>query len=70
MDPITLALIPLAIQIGRNIEQAQIAFNTAPLEYRKQFYERLAKLESIGDPVLELVLDGVKKAIALNQPHS
>jgi hypothetical protein len=65
MDPITLSLIPLATQALKVVEQAQISFNTAPAEYRDQYYKRLAKLEALWDPVIEKIAGHLAKNLDL-----
>lgn len=63
MDPLSLVIIPLATQALRVIEQAQISFNNAPTEYRDQYYKRLAKLESIWDPVIDRIAAHLAKSL-------
>jgi len=68
MDPISLILIPLATQALRVIEQAQIAFNNSPPEYRDQFYKRLAKLEGLWDPLIDRIVAYLSHAMPVPAP--
>lgn len=54
-------LLPLATQVLKVIEQAQISFNNAPPEYREQYYKRLARLESLFDPLLDRIVAAIEK---------
>lgn len=40
-------ILPLATQILRVVEQAQITFNNAPDEYKAKYFERLADRKSV-----------------------
>ena len=55
MDPYTLAVLDFGTQLLKVVEQAQISFNNAPPAYKEQYYSRLAKLEALADPVLDVI---------------
>jgi len=52
-------ILPLAVQLLKVIEQAQISLNTAPEAYREQYFARLQKWEQFWDRVFGPVGDAI-----------
>jgi hypothetical protein len=59
-------IMPLAVQVLKVVEQAQIAFNNAPPEYRSGHFDRLAKWEAAWDklfaPLLKAITGEIEEA--------
>jgi len=69
MDPLTAAF-NLATAICRLIEQAYVAWNNTPEgPIRTARYARLEKIESLFDPVLDRLVEVIKRLAPPEAPH-